>query len=321
MFKKVIRIAGTSFSGSTMLDLMLANDSLGFSCGEINALFRPYRQHHFKFDCSCGNPECKIWETVKYQGENKLWPALIDLLPEKQFFVDSSKELVWLNDQKKHGLPQGMTAVNILIWKTPLEYALSCYKRGQLAKWYHGYTSYFERYFSIMDQWVSVRFNDLTFNPSKKLKSICKSVGVEYYPGKENYWERKHHTLFGSHSAKLHLYAKNESLYSNIFKSRSDHKTMINIHEAEEVKHHKKIYGIDSSQFNKLPESIRIQIKKDKKLSAINKILNLTEVDNIQGNHNNHAQKYRINNPIPGWYIGGKIKRNVRALGCKFGRK
>lgn len=49
--KTAIFIGGSSYSGSTLLDMMLASGEDGFSAGEVSALFYPYRPHHI-------NPEC-----------------------------------------------------------------------------------------------------------------------------------------------------------------------------------------------------------------------------------------------------------------------
>ena len=45
---QVIFITGTSYSASTLLDMILSNDKNGFSLGEVNAFFRPYRKHHIE---------------------------------------------------------------------------------------------------------------------------------------------------------------------------------------------------------------------------------------------------------------------------------
>ena len=63
--KKVIFVGGTSFSGSTFLDMMLANGEEGFSAGEVYALFYPYRPGHINPQCCCGDPSCTIWKDIK----------------------------------------------------------------------------------------------------------------------------------------------------------------------------------------------------------------------------------------------------------------
>jgi hypothetical protein len=40
-----------------MLDLMLSNTPAGSSCGEIYAMFRPWRLHHRHPACACGDFE------------------------------------------------------------------------------------------------------------------------------------------------------------------------------------------------------------------------------------------------------------------------
>lgn len=56
--KKVIFIGGTSYSDSTFLDMILANDPSGFSCGEVLALFHPTRSYHIDPLCGCGDRDC-----------------------------------------------------------------------------------------------------------------------------------------------------------------------------------------------------------------------------------------------------------------------
>jgi hypothetical protein len=67
--RKLINICGTSYSGSTMLDLIIGNDDKGFSLGEIYAWFRPYRTHHLNIKCSCDGIDCP-WDKLKYIKED-----------------------------------------------------------------------------------------------------------------------------------------------------------------------------------------------------------------------------------------------------------
>ena len=48
MGKKIIFIAGTSYSGSTLIDLILSNSSNATSVGEIESIFNPVKIHHLK---------------------------------------------------------------------------------------------------------------------------------------------------------------------------------------------------------------------------------------------------------------------------------
>ena len=48
------------------------------------------------------------------------------------------------------------------------------------------------------------------------LKRACEYLEIPYYRGKEKYWLKKHHTLFGNISAKIHLYQRNEENYKKL---------------------------------------------------------------------------------------------------------
>jgi len=78
----VIQVGGTSYSGSTLLDLMLSNAEDAFSCGEVYALFRPHKPHHFNPDCSCQQAACKVWPEARRQGEKILWSSIGDLFSQ-----------------------------------------------------------------------------------------------------------------------------------------------------------------------------------------------------------------------------------------------
>jgi hypothetical protein len=76
--KTVIFVGGSSYSGSTLLDLMLANAPDGFSCGEVSQMFHPYKKHHFNLVCGCGNSDCTLWSEVKQAGADKLYDTIFE---------------------------------------------------------------------------------------------------------------------------------------------------------------------------------------------------------------------------------------------------
>ena len=184
---------------------MLSNAEDAFSCGEVNALFRPYRVHHFNPVCGCGNPACDFWARIRSAGERRLWQSLQDAMPDVAIFVDSSKDPLWIRDQVAREPIAGLEVDNVLVWKTPLEYAASCLKRGQLRGWRRSYVTYHKRYFGTVASWVSVRYAELASNPRAKCASVCRALGLRYREGMEAYWTGEHHTLFGSDTAKAHL--------------------------------------------------------------------------------------------------------------------
>lgn len=209
--KKVIFVGGTSYSGSTLLDMILANDPRGFSCGEVHALFYPWRPHHVNPECGCGDENCNVWSTVLNRGEKKLYETIFDLFGV-DFVVDSSKDLFWIQKQMKLLRKTDIEVQNILIWKTPLELAHSFAKRNRLKEWHKSWISYHRAYYSVISEHKTVKYSDLT-NKEDALIALCEYIGIRYFPGKADYWNKTHHTLFGNTSAKIHLYAQSSEKF------------------------------------------------------------------------------------------------------------
>ena len=120
----LVNICGTARSGNTMLDLILGNSDDTFSCGEVYAWFHPYRQHHFKINCSYGNNPCQTWEKIKDEPENEFHAAIFKTLGVS-FVIDSSKDLCWLIDTQTWAFANNLKSINLVIWKDLLELAYS----------------------------------------------------------------------------------------------------------------------------------------------------------------------------------------------------
>ncbi|MGH8501117.1 MAG: hypothetical protein ACREVE_01340 [Gammaproteobacteria bacterium] len=219
--KKVIFVGGSSYSGSTLLDLMLANAPDGFSCGEVSQMFHPYKKHHFNLVCGCGNSDCTLWSEVKQAGVDKLYDTIFEMFPNVNYIVDSSKDPLWIHERTKQLLGTGIDVKNVLIWKTPEEYYYSCAKRGQTQRWESSWINCHRMYFRMVGAWHSVRCVDLVTS-NDTLERLCQAIGLEYFPEKHQYWDKIHHTLFGNHSAKLHLYKKGTDAYERSMRVQRD---------------------------------------------------------------------------------------------------
>jgi hypothetical protein len=202
--KQVIFIGGTAYSGSTSFDMTLANDSRGFSCGEVRFFFHPTEVHHVNPACSCNEPTCAVWPQLKKGGPTHVYLSIFELFPEVEFIVDSSKDPFWIQSQSAHLRQQGVQVHNILIWKDPLEIASSYKKRGQSNEWERSWMNYHRLYYSLVPGWRSVRYRDFAQN-RETLQIVCNYLQIPYFEGKERYWEKQHHILFGNTSALVHL--------------------------------------------------------------------------------------------------------------------
>jgi hypothetical protein len=215
--EKVIFIGGTSYSGSTFFDMILSNDPAGFSCGEVDALFYPYRPNHINPFCGCGNSNCSVWSRVLKNGDKKLFHSIESLLPQIEFIVTSAKGPFWQKGQITILKKDKVCFKNILIWKDPYDFAYS-YKRRGRSNWDVDWINYHRLYFSSIKQWKAVNYRALTTNPDT-LAKVCEYLGIENFSEKPYYWNKTHHTLFGNSSAKIHMYNKNDATY-RLFKDK-----------------------------------------------------------------------------------------------------
>lgn len=233
--KKTIFIGGTSYSGSTFFDMIIANDKNGFSCGEIEALFYPYRKHHINPGCSCGIQSCNIWNCVYLNGPRRIYDSLEKIGIDVSYLVDSSKNPFWIKDQMKILDKKNKEYRNLLIWKTPLEFAHSFKKRNR-NNWEKYWIGYHLKYFALIKEWKAISYKDI-INDKSKLKDVCDYIGINFYNGKEKYWKKTQHTLFGNNSAKIHLYSAEDDNYKKlgndyIFKDKKIKKEIINQHRS-----------------------------------------------------------------------------------------
>lgn len=196
--KTLINIIGAGRSGSTMLGLMLDNAADTFYCGEVYAWFRPWRSHHFKIKCTCGNDPCPYWEKIKNVSQNIFHQQVLTRL-DCNFVIDSSKEHTWIMDNNYWAQKNQIRAVNLVLWKNPIDLAYSHWKRDRGAhKWREIFLKWYKLFFEIKLPFISVSYTGLIDNPSKKLRDICNITGINYREGMKRFWEKQHHHLFGS---------------------------------------------------------------------------------------------------------------------------
>lgn len=317
----LIRIAGTAHSGSTALDLMLSNADNAFSCGEIDALFRPYRLHHFTPECGCGDPACDVWEAIRKAGEARWVDGVRQLFPRVEWLVDSSKDLNWIYDQNIIARRLNIPVHNILIWKTPTDYAYSRFKRGKLKGWLRAYINYHARYMSIVNDWIGVPYSQLAAEPGSTLGSVCGLMGMPYEKGKEQYWGRMHHTLFGSHAAKLHLHDKGTGTYQSIAESRERFELQVAGGSDNEVTHHKSIY-YESANLKKLPARVVRDLETNGALQDVVRHLESRGYACLASNNATAASE--ISNVPPSspgvWYAHHRYKRLGQYYSCMLRR-
>ncbi len=193
--KKIIFIAGTARSGSTLLDLILSNDERAMSLGEIASLFHPTRKHHFEEIEKLKKDE--KWNVIISGGRKNLYPNLVKLFPEIDIFVDSSKNPFWFKYHMNSLAKSDLKVANLLIHKTPLELANSYMKRGKKTEWIHTYIKYHRKYISVISDYIAISYHDLV-KDEVCLKRLCEKLKINYFEGKKEYWNKEHKNFFGS---------------------------------------------------------------------------------------------------------------------------
>lgn len=216
--KRVVFVNGTARCGSTLVDLILGNDPRGFSLGEVSSWFRPWRTTHFDIKCGCGIYPCPVWEELKEADERDLYSTLLGR-PDVDFVVDSSKRLTWIIDQNIRLMSEGRYRVfNLFLYKDPVSLHHSRWKRGdtdvrRTAREYH----YYERAIEARVPFVSMNYDWLISHLDVGVRRVCDLFGLGHRDGRERFWEKQHHHLWGSFGPRKQLFAENPSIYREEF--------------------------------------------------------------------------------------------------------
>ena len=231
---KTIFIASSSYSGSTMLDLMLGNNPDALSLGELSA----FRNLYNTVTCSCGqHDDCEVWSKIQHKNRHNYYKDL-SKLTGKETFIDSSKNTFWIREQR---MTQPYTPL-VLIYKHPKNYAYSCMKRGNddprhMVTW----IEYNSAILRLKPQAI-VSYYDLVHEPKVTLEILCNILELPYRKRQEIYWDRHapHHLLYGSGSAKLHLWEKGTPEYDSRARTRQGIKPDAAF--VDEISYHRKFY-------------------------------------------------------------------------------
>lgn len=200
--KKVIFIGGTSYSGTTLLDMILANDPKGYSLGEFSAVIKPWRKHHYSEKNKLIKNNHK-WHSLLEDSDN-IYSKLFDTYPEIDFFVDSSKNPIWIAKNTRLLEKQNINYQIVLIYKNPEELANSFYKRNLLSKWKVNYRSYHKKFFSLINNYYKISYEDL-INNEEEFKKLCNYLDIDYFKEKKEFWSKEHKTFFGNNRTRSHV--------------------------------------------------------------------------------------------------------------------
>ena len=227
---RVIYIAGTSHSGSTLLDLMLNAHPAIFASGELLKLNRQLKVKDARkgthAPCSCGAPslwECRFWSAVDRRTRETSGKSLVDLdmldyrdldgasapnevvfkavseVSGKGFVVDSSK------------LPGRLSYLMRLKDLEIYPVHLVREPKGQInsvVRKHGGFLKHIFRYELIHEQIRRalksvphgvVHYQDLVRDPKAALQSILQPLGLDFDPRQLDWAEAEKHEVAGNH--------------------------------------------------------------------------------------------------------------------------
>ncbi len=97
------------------------------------------------------------------------------------------------------------------------EYAHSWWKRQKpLKTGLARYLRYYRQLASLRIPVATVPARQLTEAPAVTLEAVCAWLRMAYFPGKEAYWRKPHHALFGSQVATRELRAAKPEIYQTV---------------------------------------------------------------------------------------------------------
>lgn len=274
----------------------------------MNALFHPVKTHHIDPICGCGIIKCPEWDGIKRSGKKKVYQNIFDRHPEINTIIDSGKDPEWIKEQARNLEVQKIDVKHLIIWKTPYEFAFSLSKRGKEDRWNDLWAEYHLRYFSVVKEFHSVKSSTLIENPATILPVICKQLGITYIEGQEDYWNKRHHTLFGSAASRIHLHASSSSEFKRLEKfitrkESNGQKKFFDINKYRTI-HFKKI------REDSLKQDILEEIKNNRVANTICDWLVEFDITNDQSENNNCSLRVQFPyKPDFGWYYKSITRR------------
>ncbi|MCC6735179.1 MAG: hypothetical protein IT534_03495 [Bauldia sp.] len=229
---KVVYIASSPHSGSTLLDLMLNGHSGAFTVGEIRQLPKFVGPEQLMKRCTCGAPsiiECPFWHEVdavvqartgqtlgtlnidRYDDldgcrrDNLVLFEAVAAVSGAGFIVDSSKDVHRL--ELLLSAP-GLDVLPVFLARNPKGQILSMTRSGERKNRQFasllGLIGFYCLQNSKIDRLIRdrphfrVRYEDLVRNPEAVLSPLMKAIGYEYEPGQRDFAEHERHNVGGN---------------------------------------------------------------------------------------------------------------------------
>jgi hypothetical protein len=220
---------------------------------------------------------------------------LLDGVPAQSFYaeafdaldveviVDSSKEASWLIDARRWTAKSGdITTINIFSYKSPIDLSYSLWKRGHdVMYWREMFMRYYRRVLGVGLPMLTVNLDELIDDPEGKVRQICSVLGQTYVAGRERFWERDHHHLFGNYGVRQQVQSGR-----SVFEPRQGYPEEFAVNETR----------------------LRKAINNDAEVQALLAILGAAEVKNAAPS-SALLQRFDGTRPYATWYYRQRLRR------------
>ncbi|MBM2576061.1 hypothetical protein JQC91_07070 [Jannaschia sp. Os4] len=211
MMEDFVFVAGANHTGSTLAGCILGHDPTGqvFHAGELHAFVQPGGRRHGDEAAAGRMPGGDVWARVR--GANGYWETLdrlSDVLPARTL-VDSSKLVEKLLLTYTYCASRGIPFTTLVTYRPFSQIWNSDERRGRsVAQMRAGLYAYAELLNLTEDLgtravWIDTR--KLIAEPAAYGQRMCKACDVEWFDGKERYWDHPNAHLYGSGTQRKHM--------------------------------------------------------------------------------------------------------------------
>jgi hypothetical protein len=226
---KVVAVLGTSFSGSTVLNLILGAHSKIYAGGEMIGLLLN-RNRPIGGSCTSCGLDCEYWNADarnKVQNENLY--GLTRKIFDKQIIVDTSKSVDWFKETFR--LNPDVVPVYVLMVKHPIRYLASCMinivgavPRNRFKRVLGRFSAAFNRK-AVLNEWISdledyyanlllnlprdadgaplhiLHYERLVEDQRQAITPILSSLGLDYESQLDEFYSADFHQIGGNNGA------------------------------------------------------------------------------------------------------------------------
>ena len=220
MRHQVVYVMSTNFAGSTLLGLILGSHRDAMFLGEPSMIVRRDALgcwKHNNFCAICGNDwhqRCPVWKPSLIARIRERREPIYDLLvadsPPPRFFVDSSKNLEWL----EAGIRSGNVDASVIhISKAVHRYAASVLTRGNRQRMIELIGLEWARNNEAIRlvaarngmRYLHVTYCDFVNKFDETLEQLGAFLGFDPEPAQREFWTHPHHYIKGNSGTLTHF--------------------------------------------------------------------------------------------------------------------